>query len=249
MKRFALCFALLAFTASAFAAEGKTVTYKSGSDTISGVLYAPAKTMKGKLPAIVIIHEWWGLNDWVKEQASKWADQGYVTLAVDLYRGKVATDRDMAHELMRGLDQERAVADMRAGIAYLKALPNVDAARIGSIGWCMGGSMSFRLAVGEPTLKAAVINYGGVTSDPAVLGKIKASILGIFGGQDRGIPLDDVTKMAAELKKQKKSVDIRVYPEAGHGFQNPNNQGGYRAEDTADAWKLQTEFFAKSLKK
>jgi carboxymethylenebutenolidase len=248
MKTLALALLLLLFTAVSFAAEGKPVTYKSGADTVSGILYTPARAPKGRLPAIVIIHEWWGLNDWVKEQASKWADEGYVTLAVDLYRGKVATDRDMAHELSRGLDQERAVGDLRAAVAYLKTLPNVEGGRIGAIGWCMGGGFSFRLAVSEPSLKAAVINYGGVTGDPAVLGKIHASVLGIFGGKDRGIPVEGVNRFAEELKKLGKSVELKIYPDSGHAFQNPNNTGGYNANDAADAWKRQSAFFARTLR-
>src|ERR1035438_4011373 len=84
--------------ASGFAADGKQVAYKSGDETVQGVLYAPAGN--GPFPALVVIHEYWGLNDWVKEQASKLADQGYVALAVDLYRGKVATTPDIAHEMM-----------------------------------------------------------------------------------------------------------------------------------------------------
>src|SRR5579863_1164038 len=104
MKRvLALTFAVL-LAATALAADGKSVSYKSGDETVQGVLYTP--TGKGPFPALIVIHEWWGLNDWVKEQASKLADQGYESLAVDLYRGKVATTPDMAHELMRGVPDD-----------------------------------------------------------------------------------------------------------------------------------------------
>src|ERR1700750_1571147 len=102
--KLAVLFLALALATTAFAAEGRKVTYKSGDDTVSGILYEPAG--KGPFPAIVVIHEWWGLNDWVMEQASKLADQGYVTLALDLYRGKVATTSDEAHELMRGVPED-----------------------------------------------------------------------------------------------------------------------------------------------
>src|SRR4051812_37791900 len=94
---------LVLATVRIFAAEGKQVTYSSGNDKVQGMLYMPSA--KGSFPAIIVIHEWWGLNDWVKEQASKLADQGYVALAVDLYRGKVATTPDEAHELMRGVPE------------------------------------------------------------------------------------------------------------------------------------------------
>jgi carboxymethylenebutenolidase len=117
------------------------------------------------------------------------------------------------------------------------------------IGWCMGGGYSLNVALQEPTLAATVINYGHLATDPDSLKKINASILGIFGGQDRGISVDDVRKFEQTLKQQGKRVEIVIYPDAGHGFQNPNNKTGYRADDTADAWKHITSFLASSLKK
>src|SRR5690242_17906667 len=110
MKKMFVIALILLLASAAFAADGKDVTYKSGDETVKGILYTPANA-KGKLPAIVIIHEWWGLNDWVKQQASKFADEGYITLAIDLYRGKVAASPDEAHELMRGLPEDRAQRD------------------------------------------------------------------------------------------------------------------------------------------
>ena len=119
----------LSFTA--FAADGKSVSYKSGDETVNGMLYTPAG--KGPFPALIVIHEWWGLNDWVKEQASKFADQGYVALAVDLYRGKVADNPDMAHQLMRGVPEDRAKRDLGAAFDYLAAQSNVKKAA--SVRW------------------------------------------------------------------------------------------------------------------
>ncbi len=236
-----------AFVASAVAADGKSVSYKSGDETVQGLLYAAEG--KGPLPALVVIHEWWGLNDWVKEQASKLAHQGYVTLAVDLYRGKVATTPDEAHEIMRGVPEDRAARDLHAAVEFLRSQPNVRKDRIGSIGWCMGGGYSLDVALQEPTLTAAVINYGHLATDAASLKKINASILGIFGGQDRGIPVEDVKKFEQALTQQGNRVEVVIYPDAGHGFENPNNKTGYRADDAADAWKHTTSFLAGTLKK
>jgi carboxymethylenebutenolidase len=233
-------------TLSVFAADGKQVTYKSGDENVNGLLYQPSG--KGPFPAIVVIHEWWGLNDWVKEQASKLADQGYVTLAIDLYRGKVATNGDEAHELMRGLPEDRATRDLLAASNYLRSQKNVKADKVGAIGWCMGGGYALNLAINDPKLAAAVINYGRLATEPETLKKINAPILGIFGGKDRGIPVDSVQKFAAELKQQGKKVDVTVYPDAGHAFENPNNKDGYRAEDAADAWQRTVKFFASTLK-
>ena len=230
---------------SAFAAEGKQVSYKSGDETVSGMLYTPAG--KGPLPALVVIHEWWGLNDWVKEQATKLSDQGYVTLAVDLYRGKVATTADEAHELSRGLPHDRANRDLLAAAEYLRSQKNVDPARVGSIGWCMGGGYSLDLALEDPRLAVAVINYGHLVTSPDSLKKVHASILGIFGGQDRGIPVADVRKFEQQMKQLGKAIEVVIFPEAGHAFENPNNKSGYRAEDAAQAWAKTVAFLRRTL--
>jgi len=237
----------LVMTVPALAADGKSVSYKSGDDSVSGMLYAPSG--KGPFPALIVIHEWWGLNDWVKEQAAKLAGQGYVALAVDLYRGKVADNPDLAHELMRGVPQDRATRDLKAAYDFLAAQPNVKKDRIGSIGWCMGGGYSLDVALAEPGLAAAVINYGRLATDTEAIGKIHAPILGLFGGQDRGIPPEDVKKFQQALEKMGKKVEVRIYPDAGHAFENPNNKQGYRAEDASDAWKRTVTFLAANLKK
>lgn len=237
----------LILSLTSFAAEGKGVSYPSGGEQVNAMLYAPQG--KGPHPAIVVIHEWWGLNDWVKEQASKLADQGYVALAIDLYRGKVATTPDEAHELMRGVPEDRAKRDLQAAYGYLKTRMDVDPKRIGSIGWCMGGGYSLDLALLEPGLAASVINYGHLATDTASLNKINAAILGIFGGQDRGIPVADVRTFERELKQQGKKVEIAIYPDAGHAFENPNNKGGYRPKDATDAWNKTVAFLDANLKK
>jgi len=239
---------LLALLASAsFAADGKPVSYKSGDEAVQAVLYTPAG--KGPFPAIIVIHEYWGLNDWVKEQASKLSDQGYEALAIDLYRGKVATTPDMAHELMRGVPEDRAKRDLHAAFEFLQSQANVKKNRIAAIGWCMGGGYALDVALQEPTLAADVINYGHLATDPAALQKINAPILGLFGGQDRGITPDDVHKFEAAMKQAGKVIDVKIYDDAGHAFENPNNKPGYRADDAADAWKRTVSFLAENLKK
>src|SRR5207253_9754416 len=205
-----LCLAL-----SSFAATSKSVSYKSGDETVQAMLYAPDG--KGPFPGIIVIHEFWGLNDWVKEQASKLADQGYVALAIDLYRGKVATTPDMAHEIMRGVPEDRAKRDLHAAFEFLASQPTVNKGRIGAIGWCMGGGYSLDVALQEPTLAADVINYGHLATDADDLKKINAPILGNFGGQDQGIQPADVKKFEETLHKLGKKADIKIYPEAGHG--------------------------------
>lgn len=245
MRALALMLPLCFVAMSAFAAKGKQVSYKSGDETVTGMMYTPAG--KGPFPAVVVIHEWWGLNDWVKEQASKLADQGYVTLAVDLYGGKVAATPDEAHELSRGLPHDRADRDLLAAANYLRFLKNVDPARVGSIGWCMGGGYSLDLALEDPQLAATVINYGHLVTSADSMKKIHASLLGIFGGQDRGIPVSDVRSFEQQMKQLGKSVEIVIFPDAGHAFENPNNTTGYRAEDAAEAWKKTVAFLERTL--
>ncbi len=247
MKRLLLSLFLLAYAVTAFAATSKEVSYKSGDDTVQAILYTPQG--KGPFPALLVIHEWWGLNDWVKEQASKLADEGYVTLAVDLYRGKVATTADMAHELMRGVPDDRSARDLHMAFEFLKSQADVKKDKIGAIGWCMGGGYSLDVALQEPTLAADVINYGALADDLDDLKKIHAPVLGLFGGQDRGIPPSAVNKFAEQLKGLGKSVDVHIYPEAGHAFENPNNAQGYRKDDAADAWSRTVAFLAANLKK
>lgn len=248
MKKIAVLFSVMLFLiASAFAVESKSVSYKSGDETVQGVLYTPAG--KGPFPALIVIHEYWGLNDWVKDEASKLADEGYVALAVDLYRGKVATTPDVAHELMRGVPEDRAKRDLNAAFDFLKSQPNVKADRIGAIGWCMGGGYSLDVALQQPTLAADVINYGHLATDTDALKKINAPILGSFGAQDHGITPDDVHKFEQSMQQLGKKVEIKIYDDAGHAFENPNNKDGYRPADAADAWKRTTAFLAANLKK
>jgi carboxymethylenebutenolidase len=245
MKSTLICCVIL-FALSASAATPKDVTYKSGDETVKAILYKPDG--KGPFPGMIVIHEWWGLNDWVKDQAAKLAGQGYEALAVDLYRGKVATTRDEAHELSR-VPQDRVKRDLHAAFVFLQSQPDVKKDRIGAIGWCMGGGFSLQVALQEPELAADVINYGDVSASPDELKKLNAPVLGLFGAQDRGITPDDVKKFGDQMDKLGKKADITIYPDAGHGFQNPVNGPGYNAKDTADAWKKINDFFSRTLKK
>jgi len=228
------------------APKTETVQFKSGDQTIGGFLAAPDTA--GPHPAIVVIHEWWGLNDWVKEQAEKLAGQGYVALAVDLYRGKTATDPGEAHELMRGLPQDRAIKDLKAAFDYLQTRPDVRKDHIAAIGWCMGGGLAVQFAVHEPLLRACVVNYGALPTDPGDLQNIGAPILGNFGADDKGITPADVKAFEQSMSKLHKFVNLKIYDNAGHGFENPNNTAAYKPEAAADAWN-RTIFFLKTAVK
>src|SRR5260370_5119703 len=188
MKPILTCCVTLLLAISALGATSKDVSYKSGDEAVKGILYTPEG--KGRFPGIVVIHEFGGLHDWVKEQAAKRAGEGYAALAIDLYRGKVATTGDEAHEIMRGVPEDRAKRDLEAGFQFLASQPNVRKDRIGAIGWCMGGGYALDLALEEPKLAADVINYEHLATDPAALSKINPPILGLFGPRDRLITPD-----------------------------------------------------------
>jgi carboxymethylenebutenolidase len=247
MKSFLAFCTIVLLGTTALAATSKEVSYKSGDETVKGIVYTPDG--KGPFPGIIVIHEWWGLNDWVKGQASKLADEGYVALAIDLYRGKVATTPDEAHEIMRGVPEDRASRDLQAAFQYLSSQSNVKKDRIGAIGWCMGGGYSLDVALQQPNLAADVINYGHLVTDASEIAKINAPILGLFGAQDRGITPDDVKAFEAAMKKQGKKIDVTIYPDAGHAFENPNNKDGYRPKDAQDAWNKTVAFLDSTLKK
>jgi len=235
----------LAF-ASRLRAEGQMVSYPSGSETVRGYVAAPDGG--GKKPAIVVIHEWYGLNDFAKRKADAFAKEGYVALAVDLYRGKVATDADTAHQLMRGLPEDRAVRDMKAGVAYLKTRPDVDPAKVGAVGWCMGGGYALALALAEPTLSGTVIYYGHLVTEPATIESLKVPLLGNFGGRDQGIPPESVREFEAAAKKAGKTVDFKIYPDAGHAFASSSDPKVFRAADAKDADARTDAFLARVLK-
>ena len=224
----------------------ETVQFKSGDQTLSGFLASPEKD--GKHPAMIVIHESSGLNDWVKEQAEKLAEQGYVSLAVDLYRGKTATDPAEAHELIRALPQDVAIKDLKAAFDYLATRPDVKPDNIGVIGWGTGGAWAMRLAAHEPRLKACVVNYGVLPTDPGDLQNIGAAVLGNFGALDRGITPDDVKAFQVSMTKLQKFVSLKIYDNAGHGFENPNNAEAYRPDAAADAWKRTLTFLKAVVK-
>lgn len=231
---------------AAVANAGTMVSYPSGSETVSGYLATPEGA--GRKPAVVVIQEWWGLNDFVKAKADAFARQGYVALAPDLYRGKVTDNPDVAHQLMRGLPEDRAVRDLKAAVAYLRTRSEVDGTRIASVGWCMGGGYSLALALAEPTLAGAVVYYGHLVTDPRTIASLKVPLLGSFGGKDEGISPSDVRAFEAAAKKAGASVDFKVYPEAGHGFASSKDPSIYRPADAQDADARADAFLAKVLR-
>ena len=238
---------ILGTLVSAAGAGEETVSYKSGDESVASFLVTPAGP--GPHPAAIVIQEWWGLNDWVKDQARALGKEGYLALAVDLYRGKVASKQEDAHQLMMGAPPDRILRDLKAAYAYLASRKDVKTAKIGAIGWCMGGRWTMALATEEPKLAAGVAYYGAPPTDAAAIARIQAPILGNFGGEDKGPAPDQVQAFEAAMKAAGKTADLKIYPGAGHAFANVNNPwGGYREEAAKDAWARTVAWLAKYLK-
>jgi carboxymethylenebutenolidase len=219
---------------------GQEIDYGPGR----GYLARPSGTPRAGL---IVIHEWWGLNDNIREMTNRLAEAGYLALAVDLYEGPVAGDPEEARVLMQALMRDEARAGRHLGAAFRWLENEGGAERVGSIGWCLGGAMSLRAAMELPEeLDAAVIYYGRLVTDPARLAPLRMPILGIFGGQDRGIPIESVREFETMLETLGKTAEIVVYDEADHAFANPSGTR-YQPEAAADAWRRTLEFLAEHL--
>jgi carboxymethylenebutenolidase len=194
------------------------------------------------LPGLIVIHEWWGLNDNIKAATRRLAGEGYATLAVDLYGGKVADTPDGAKQLMGGVmaNRDAAIAVLRAAEDFLQ---RQGAPKIGVIGWCFGGGWSLQTALEIPQgIDAAVVYYGQPEKDRARLERLRAPLLGLYGANDQSIPPAAVHEMEATLKQLGKSIEIHIYDGAGHAFANPSGTN-YRPAAADDAWQRTVAFF------
>src|SRR6266850_7852641 len=227
------------------ARRGRTVSLRSDATALKGYLVKPEG--KGPFPGVVVIQEWWGLNDQIKGVADRLASEGYVALAPDLYHGKLATDPEKAHELMRGVEEKVALGDLSAALDFLREQPEVGQGKVGSIGFCMGGGLALRLALSRSDLAGAVMFYGSPETDPEALKKAACPVLGLFGEEDQGIPRDKVDAMVSGLRQAGRDAEVHFYPKAGHAFFN-ETRPSYSPEAAADAWKRTLAFFQAQLK-
>jgi len=218
-----------------------TITQNSDVRT-SGFLARPSDS--GNYPGIVMIHEWWGLNDNIKDTAKELASHGYVVLAVDLF-GDVATTSDHARELVTSFEQESGTSNMNSAAEFLIENHNVE--KLGSIGWCFGGGQSLKLGLNNPEMDATVIYYGQLVSDTEELSKIDWPVLGIFAELDQGIPVDSVNAFESSLNELDISNDINIYPGVDHAFANPTGER-YAPAEADDAWEKTLEFLENTLK-
>ena len=199
------------------------------------------------LPAVIMIHEWWGLNDNIRAMAERLAAEGYIVLAVDLFGGKAATSPEAARQLMMRAVENRESVTSNIEQAYAFVTQTAGAPRVASLGWCFGGGWSLNTALMFPEdLDAAVIYYGQVTDDEDRLSPLQVPILGLFGSEDRGIKLESVRRFEGALERLRKDYEIKVYEGAGHAFANPSGNN-FNAEYAEDAWSRTLEFLGAHL--
>jgi carboxymethylenebutenolidase len=218
-----------------------------GTDGTEFTAFLARPVAEGPYPGIIMIHEWWGLNDQVRSMAHVLAGEGYVVLAVDLFNGSVATTTEGALANLRDNPNNITVPKMQAAVEYLKEMPDVDPAKIASLGWCYGGGQSFQLGINEE-LQGVVIYYGRISTDSTELMELKEPVLGLFGEEDISIPAEDVREFERLLKAQGTSADIHIYEGAGHAFANPTNTQAFRKEQAMDAWNKTLDFLDQNLR-
>ncbi len=218
------------------------VTFPNERAQVSGHLSRPAAD--GRYPGVIVIQEWWGLVPHIKDVADRFAREGFVALAPDLYHGQAATQPDQAMQLARSLTWDSALHDLSASARHLKGLPEVSG-KVGCVGFCMGGGMTYRLAAHTADLSAAVIFYGSSPDQIAEAATVSCPLLGLYGETDARIT-GAVPALAEELKKHGKSFEHHVYPEAPHAFFN-NESPAYREAAANDAWQRTLEFFRQHL--
>ena len=211
--------------------------------------YFARPEVDGNLPAIVLIHEWWGLNEDIRSKAREFAKLGYVALAVDMYAGKSTTNPSEARKLageVRG-NMEAAQQNLRDAVETLKKSKHVDPNRIASIGWCFGGGWSYQMAKNNLGVKASVIYYGFFNPEDD-LKKMRAEIIGHFAENDRAIRVDNVKEFQAKLKTTAGDHEIYIYPNTSHGFASRKGNNPVYNSDAAElAWKRTREFLEKHV--
>jgi carboxymethylenebutenolidase len=217
--------------------------FSHGGMTVGGYLARPTDVTDA--PALVLIHEWWGLNDHIKDIAMRYARAGFIAAAVDLYQGTVTKDAGEAAKLMGALPPGRALADLGTAISHLRAEPGVTG--VGVTGFCMGGVYTL-LAASLNKVDAAAAFYG-IPEDLSVLQNLSCPLLFIGGERDEWITVEKMKRMEAALKQYGKDAEVRIYDGADHAFFNDTRPDVYSPADAADAWQRAVDFFSRHLRR
>ncbi|HVJ95032.1 MAG TPA: dienelactone hydrolase family protein [Labilithrix sp.] len=219
-----------------------TFPSKTGSET-SGELAEPSGS--GKVPTVVLLQEWWGVNDHIRDLCERLAKEGFLVLAPDLFHGKTTKDASEAAKLMTALDTDLAVKDIAGACAYLEAHPRSNG-KVGVVGFCMGGALTLTSACHIEGLSAVAPFYGIPSAEKVDYSKVTAPMMGHYATRDEYIPVDKPKELQRQLEANGKSMELYFY-DANHAFANDTRPEVYSAESTKLAWERTVAFFKKHL--
>ena len=222
---------------------GELVQFPFADGNTGGYLSEP----KSGGPGVVVIQEWWGLVDHIKDVCDRFAAEGFVALAPDLFHGKTTKSPDEAGKLMMALRIDEAEKDLSAAVEYLSTLDSTTSEKIGVVGFCMGGALSLYTATKNPNIGASVVFYGGHPKVKPDLPNLHAPVLGLYAEKDGFVTPDSVHELERQLKSLGKQIEVKIYPGTDHAFFNDTRPEVYNAEASADAWRRTIEFLRKHL--
>jgi carboxymethylenebutenolidase len=224
---------------------GQLVEYKANGGTANGYLAIP---QQGSGPGLIVIQEWWGLVDHIKDVCERFAGEGFVALAPDLYHGKTTKSPDEAGKLMMALRIDEAEKDISGAIQYLLDHEATTDTKVGVVGFCMGGALALYTATKNANVGACVVFYGGFPKVKPDLPNLQSPVLSLSGDKDKSVTPDVVHKLEQQLKGLGKRIDVVIYPNADHAFFNDTRPTVFQPEAAADAWQRTIEFLRKHLK-
>ena len=223
---------------------GEMVQFPFAGGNTSGYLAEPEK---GSGPGVVVIQEWWGLVEHIKDVCDRFAAEGFVALAPDLYHGKATKSPDEAGKLMMALRIDEAERDLTAAVEYLSTLDSKTSEKVGVVGFCMGGALSLYTATKNSNIGACVVFYGGHPKVKPNLPNLHAPVLGLYAEKDGFVTPAIARELERQLKELGKQIEVKIYPGADHAFFNDTRPEVYNAEASADAWRRTVEFLRKHL--
>lgn len=236
-----------AILGTAPAPRGDDVHYLAGDEATTGYLAVPDG--EGPFPALVLIHEWNGLQDRVRQVADAMAEEGYVALAADLFQGRTGSNPEENRALTgeANANPDAVIANLNAAVNFLRARGDVSGA-IGTMGWCFGGGIALSYALGGEHHDATAIFYGRLVTDPAELAAVDHEVYGTFAEMDGGIPPDQVNQFVDALRAQEIENDVHIYDAVNHGFWlRVDGDPDLRSEPALDAWQRLKAYLARTL--
>lgn len=224
---------------------GHRVDFPSNGHSCQGYFAAPSG---GRGPAIVVIQEWWGVVPHIEELVDRFAREGFLAIAPDLYHGKTTKSPDDAAKMLMELDAERAEREIAGAGDYLLQHPECSSSKFGVVGFCMGGALAqYAATKNAKKVGAAVSFYGGFKHVNTEWEHLEAPILLIYGADDEGVPAEQGRQLERNLRSLGKEVELAIYPDADHAFFNDTRPEVYNPEAAADAWSRTLEHFRRNL--